>query len=130
MHWPNCLSAAKVRLTQLRPARDLRRDMDRRRPLGFEQLENRRLLSTVTWTGMGDGTSWADANNWSGDALPGPSDDVVINASAGTTIFIHPSETDSVNSLTSHAPILDEGQQAIDRIGEFVREHTTRSVRT
>ncbi len=33
------------------------------------------------WSGRGDGTSWSDAANWSGDVVPGPADDVVLDHS-------------------------------------------------
>ena len=32
----------------------------------------------VTWDAGGDGSSWNDALNWSGDAVPAPTDEVVI----------------------------------------------------
>jgi hypothetical protein len=32
-----------------------------------EVLESRRMLSTVAWTGAGDGVNWTDPNNWSSD---------------------------------------------------------------
>ena len=43
-----------------------------------ELLEERRLLSSVVWTGNGDGMSWTDPQNWSHRQLPGPADDVTI----------------------------------------------------
>ena len=43
------------------------------------------VLAQVTWDGGGDGTSWDDPENWSEDALPTSSDDVIVNA-PGTTI--------------------------------------------
>lgn len=72
----------------------------RSRGLRFEPLEERHMLSVVSWTGGGDGKSWSDAANWSGGALPGAAADVVINAPTGTTI-VHASGDDSINSLTS-----------------------------
>jgi hypothetical protein len=50
----------------------------RRRMLGLESLEERRLLATIRWDGGANTLNWTDAANWSGDALPGASDDVVI----------------------------------------------------
>ncbi|MEP7302518.1 MAG: DUF4347 domain-containing protein, partial [Caldimonas sp.] len=43
----------------------------------------RHLLAAVGWDGGGDGVSWSDALNWSGDVLPGASDDVTITGTAG-----------------------------------------------
>lgn len=34
--------------------------------------------ATITWDGGGDGVTWSDRVNWSGDALPGPADHAVI----------------------------------------------------
>ncbi|HVX11301.1 MAG TPA: MBG domain-containing protein [Pirellulales bacterium] len=75
--------------------------MRRRQP---EILEARRLLAIVDWTGGGDGTSWSDPANWSSHALPGPTDDVVINAPAGVTVA-HASGADSIHSLVSSSPL-------------------------
>ena len=63
-----------------------------------EQLESRQLLATITWDGGGDGTTLTQATNWSGDVLPGASDDAVINVAGTPTIAIS-SGTFSVNSL-------------------------------
>ena len=74
-----------------------------------ERLEGRVLLSGVMWTGAGDGVNWTDARNWSSNpALPGPADDVVVPASAGT---IHlASGNQSVHTiLGSEALSLDGG---------------------
>jgi hypothetical protein len=42
----------------------------------------------VSWTGLGDGVNWSDPLNWSGNALPGPADDVTINIAANPTIIV------------------------------------------
>ena len=57
-----------------------------RLPLHLEPLEQRIVMSTVTWDGQGDGASWNDPHNWVGGALPGAADDVVINNTPGTTV--------------------------------------------
>jgi len=49
---------------------------------------NTARAATVMWTGGGDGTSWANAANWSGGAVPGPTSDVVITSGEGTTVVI------------------------------------------
>ncbi len=71
-------------------------------------LEPRTLLSNVSWTGQGDGTTWTDASNWSNDAVPGPSDNVAISKSGNPTIAIS-SGTQSVNSISSTDPISISG---------------------
>ncbi len=68
--------------------------------LTIDGLEARTLLSAVSWTGKGDGTSWTDASNWSDDAVPGASDNVTINLSGNPTIAIT-SGSQSVNSISS-----------------------------
>ena len=54
-----------------------------------ERLEERCLLATLEWDAGGDGTSWHDALNWSGDAVPTPLDDVIItrDAAGGPVVF-------------------------------------------
>jgi hypothetical protein len=64
----------------------------------FFQLEARTLLSTVSWINP-IGGDWDTPSNWSTDALPGPSDDVVINV-PGITVT-HNAGGDSVNSIIS-----------------------------
>ncbi|MGA2621981.1 MAG: malectin domain-containing carbohydrate-binding protein [Thermoguttaceae bacterium] len=73
-----------------------------RRKLGFETLEDRRLLSIIHYNGgpSGTGTSWQNPANWVGGVLPGPADDVVINAASGITI-VHSSGNNSIKSLVS-----------------------------
>ncbi|MEM9167275.1 MAG: hypothetical protein AAGB48_09665 [Planctomycetota bacterium] len=41
----------------------------------------------VNWTGLGDGINWEDPSNWSGNALPGPSD-LVFTGGGGRTVFL------------------------------------------
>ena len=65
----------------------------------FEILEDRRLLSTVTWVATSSG-NWDVGSNWSTGQVPGPSDDVVINAAAALTVTIN-SGNQSVNSIQS-----------------------------
>src|SRR5262249_2694113 len=62
------------------------------------------FAATATWTGGGDGVSWTDSLNWSGNVLPNASSDVTIGVLAGNpTIKI--TSTLSINSLTSSAAI-------------------------
>jgi len=44
------------------------------------------LAQTISWDGGGDGVSWSDPLNWSGDQLPGPTNDVVIPGGAGPMV--------------------------------------------
>src|SRR5262245_37773623 len=77
----------------------------RRLPLHLEQLEDRTLLTTVSWDGGAGTLRWDDAQNWSIDALPGSSDDAVIGtAFAGLTIT-HDTGDVSILSLTSAAAL-------------------------
>ena len=59
-----------------------------RRQFVLERLEDRTLLSSINWVGVGDGTSWLDPNNWNTKALPGPNDDVTINVASNPTIHL------------------------------------------
>lgn len=53
--------------------------------------------ATVTWDGGGGNLNWLTPANWSGDVLPGPGDDVVLDAAGVTTITLAGNAT--VNSL-------------------------------
>jgi uncharacterized repeat protein (TIGR01451 family) len=63
------------------------------------------LLSTITWNGKGDGTSWSLPANWVGGVVPGASDDAVINVSGSTTINL-PTGGITVHSLNQTGGIL------------------------
>lgn len=76
------------------------RVMDRVRRWGIEGLEPRVLLAAV-WEGLGDGTSWSDPMNWSGNSVPGFLDDVVIDVEANPTIRIGGQGLIVLRSLTS-----------------------------
>ena len=41
---------------------------------------------TVSWDGGGGDLNWNNPQNWSGKALPGNSDDVVINVPPNVTV--------------------------------------------
>ncbi len=51
-------------------------------PLFFNALPLR--AAVVSWDGGGDGTSWSDADNWDGNALPGGGDHVMITSGTPT----------------------------------------------
>lgn len=59
--------------------------------------------ATVTWDAGGDGVSWHDPLNWSGNVLPGPADDVSI-ALTGAAV-VHSTGDHSVRSVISSRPL-------------------------
>ncbi len=61
------------------------------------------LLATVNWINAGGG-DWDTAANWSSGAVPGPSDDAVINI-PGITITHAAGVDDTVHSLASQDAI-------------------------
>ena len=67
----------------------------------LSQLEQRMLLACVAWINPAGG-DWDTPANWSTGALPGPSDDVIIDIS-GITVTHSSTASDSVNSLTTSA---------------------------
>jgi RHS repeat-associated protein len=81
----------------------------RRFPLFVEPLEDRILLSTVTWINL-NGGDWDTASNWQDQSgvnrVPGPSDDAVINVAASPTITHAQGVTDTVQSLTAADPFI------------------------
>jgi len=75
------------------------RDTWRFRRLAIESLEDRRLLTSVTWVGGTTGY-WDVASNWSGGAVPGSAADVTINPASPATVTIQAGDTESVSSVT------------------------------
>ena len=69
------------------------------RRLLTEPLEDRLLLTVVTWDG-GDGNNllWSNADNWSDNRCPGIGDDVTIAASGNVTI-LHDGDPTEIGSL-------------------------------
>ncbi len=66
-------------------------------------LEDRTLLSTITWASDASG-NWDDRSMWTGDIVPGVSDIAVIDF-AGITVTHESAGSDSVGSLTSEAQL-------------------------
>jgi hypothetical protein len=65
---------------------------------------------TISWDGGGDGASWHDKNNWSGDRLPGASDEVLISVSGTPTInFTSAAGPVSIKSLICDEPLAIAG---------------------
>ena len=58
----------------------------------IESLEPRRLFAAVSWDGGGDGFSWNDPNNWSGNSTPADNDNVTIAAGSPTIVLSGASE--------------------------------------
>ena len=69
-----------------------------------ERLEERLVLSTVTWNSTANptGGSWDLASNWVGGQLPGATDDVVINLASTGTVTLDAGVTNAVKSLTTN----------------------------
>ena len=65
------------------------------------------LAASVTWTGSGDGTSWSDPANWSGNAVPDSGSDVTIGVVAGnpTIQFSAAAGIAEINSLNTSEPM-------------------------
>jgi hypothetical protein len=74
----------------------------------LEPLEDRTLPSTVTWINPAGG-DWNTPGNWSTNALPGPSDDVVIDVPKVTVTITHSSGTHTIQSLTSNESLTLSG---------------------
>ncbi|MCX5659959.1 MAG: hypothetical protein NTW19_09595 [Planctomycetota bacterium] len=72
----------------------------------LEPLEQRMMLTAVHWTGLGDGTSWSDGQNWDTLAKPGNGDDVTISVAADPTILFNAAAgAANLNSLVSDEAI-------------------------
>ncbi|MBI5383403.1 MAG: hypothetical protein HZA90_01810 [Verrucomicrobia bacterium] len=63
--------------------------------------------ATITWDGGGGDLSWQNPLNWSGDQVPGPSDDAVINVAANVTIVCNADVT--VRSVQCQGGLLISG---------------------
>ncbi len=65
----------------------------------LEPLETRRVLTRISWSGGGDGSSWNQPSNWAGNKVPGLADDATINVASSTNINL-PTGGIAVNSLS------------------------------
>ncbi len=74
--------------------------------LWLEILEDRNLLSTVNWVNSAGG-DWDTPGNWSTNALPGPTDSVVIDIPGQNNFVVSHSvdSADAVLSVTSNDAI-------------------------
>ncbi len=84
-----------------------RKSKSRIRRLQLEHLEDRVLLSVVSWINPAGG-DWDTSGNWSTGQVPGAADDAVINY-ANITVTHNTSSSDSVNSITSQATLILSG---------------------
>ena len=89
-------------------SRRLRRLSDSRRSVGLrpwlECLENRLVLSTITWntTAYPNGGNWDSTQSWNGGVVPGPNDTADIKGLTGSgTVYLESGNADSVDSLTT-----------------------------
>ncbi len=82
---------------------DRRRSKCRR--LSIEGLEDRTLLSTITWNTATapTGGDWDTPGNWVGGNVPGPSNAVVIDLTGAGTVTHNTNTPDSVLSLTTNS---------------------------
>jgi hypothetical protein len=71
----------------------------------LESLEQRIVLSTVSWNGSGGNFDWNTPQNWSGDVVPGPGDDVTIDYGANDFTVVHSTGNDAIHSLTNQAAL-------------------------
>lgn len=69
-----------------RRPQNVKRSKATRRQMFMEQLEDRRMLAAVSWTGGGGDLLWSNPANWSTAQLPGPNDDVTVEAEGAVTI--------------------------------------------
>ncbi len=63
---------------------DDRKPNHNKRTLRFEELERRKLLAVLTWTGLGANNNWGTAANWSTGSAPVAGDDLVFSGSTRT----------------------------------------------
>ncbi|HET6429779.1 MAG TPA: hypothetical protein VFJ30_15290 [Phycisphaerae bacterium] len=74
----------------------------------IERLEDRLLLSTVTW--IGGAGAWSNPLNWSGSALPGANDTAVVNNGATVTVD---QTVDVLDLIVTNGSVSDGAGQTI-----------------
>ena len=105
--------SAGTRRTEI--ARRSSQPRHRRERLGVEALEQRLVLTPITWTGKADGVSWQVADNWDLRRVPAASDDVIIPDIASSPNVTYSQGITSINSLTSFETlVLSGGSLSID----------------
>ena len=71
--------------------------------------------TNVTWDGEGDGKSWGDPKNWSGDSLPVETSHVTIADAPGRTVLI--TNTVKIASLRTDAAVTIDATSYLDLLG-------------
>lgn len=71
--------------------------------------------TNVTWDGEGDGKSWGDPKNWSGDSLPVDTSHVTIADAPGRTVLI--TNTVKIASLRTDAAVTIDTKSYLDLLG-------------
>jgi hypothetical protein len=66
-------------------------------------------VASSMWDGGGDGSSWMDPHNWTGDLLPGANDDVYINATQEVVL----NGEANIRSLTSISALSVQAQASL-----------------
>jgi hypothetical protein len=66
----------------------------------------------ITWRGAGDGTSWSDPQNWAGQHVPGPTNNVFITNGLGSNVVIS-SAVSVQNNLCSKALTISNGSLTV-----------------
>ena len=75
---------------------------DLQHTLGPTSVTLSQIPQIGNWDGGGDGVSWHDPENWVGDVLPGPTDDVVIDVVGDlTVVFTADAGAQTIASLSS-----------------------------
>lgn len=108
-------------LRQLLQLKEIKKDsrsrFDRFRPK-VEGLEDRWVMTAVHWINPAAGF-WADPASWSTGAVPGPDDDVVLDAPGDVTV-IHPAGDDTVHSIAgTDALVLSGGSLSLAAASNF-----------
>jgi hypothetical protein len=85
-----------------------RRPLNERRLVGLrpwlESLEDRTVLSTITWntSNASTGGNWDVAANWNGGVVPGPNDTAEITGlTSPGTVYLGSGNADEVDSITT-----------------------------
>ena len=80
--------ASPTRRNDLRAKARRKSTAHRWRPLRIEHLEDRSLLTSVSWDGGGTTSNWTDRFNWVGDTVPGTTDTAVIDQTGTFTVTL------------------------------------------
>lgn len=89
------------------------------RAFGLETLEPRALLAAVSWDGGGGDTLWSNPLNWSGNALPGVSDDVTIALGAPQRTIVLDVGPTKVRSLALDETLVVNSGRVLSVTGDF-----------